>query len=200
MARHKRPSRGQPNRVVKPQVIVVTEGEKTEPQYIREFNRIVGAANVHVEPTGFDPQRVVRKAIDLKRAADRGSNARVWAVFDKDEHKRFEQALQLAREHGISVAVSNPCFELWAVFHYQDQAAHIERQDCQRLLAKLCKSYDAGRHKLFKDRDVIRASYEDAVRRGRQSLRERENEGAPGGNPSTSMHELTEIIRTHDGG
>lgn len=198
MARYRRPSRRQPRRMVKPQVIVVTEGKKTEPQYIREFNRIFSAANVRVEPTGFDPQGVVEKAIEMKRTVARDSNARIWAVFDRDEHQRFNQALQFAREHGISVAVSNPCFELWAVFHYQDHAAPIDRHSCQRLLATLCKSYDNSRHKLFDDRENIRAGYEDAVRRGRQSLRERKNEGDPGGNPSTSMHELMESIRTQD--
>ena len=177
-------------------MIVVTEGEKTEPQYINEFLRIHRRPNIRVEGTGFDPQGVVEKAIELKRSLGRGTRAYVWAVFDRDEHLRFEEALQLAQRNDIRVAVSNPCFELWAVFHYQDYAAHIERHECQRLLAQLCAGYQADRGKLFKDTEVIHTNHDAAVQRGKRSLHDREKEDNPRGNPSTSMHVLMESIRT----
>ena len=183
-------------------MIVVTEGEKTEPQYINEFLRIHAVPNVHVEPTGFDPKAVVKKAIELKKAnAQRRGNARprVWAVFDRDEHARYEQAQRLAKKNGICVAVSNPCFEIWAVFHYQDHAAPIDRHGCQKLLGQLCSSYRADRGKLFNDHEVIRANHDSAVRRAERALRDRKREGDPLGNPSTSMHLLMESIRTANG-
>ena len=199
MARFRRPSRGPAKRRLKRRVIVVTKGEKTEPQYIYEFLRIHRAANVHIEPTGFDPKAVVERAIDLKRTANasRGTaRARVWAVFDRDEHERFEQARQLAKKNDIRVAASNPCFELWAVFHYRDHDAPINRHDCQRLLAELCDGYSSRRGKLFTDTDVIDSQHGAAVERGKRSLREREREGDAFGNPSTSMHVLMESILT----
>ena len=85
-------------------MIVVTEGEKTELQYIQEFSRIHRVPNVRVEGTGFDPRGVVEKAIELKRSLGRGAKAHVWAVFDRDEHLRLDQALRLAQQNGISVA------------------------------------------------------------------------------------------------
>ena len=199
MARSRRPSRGKPKLTPKPRVIIATEGEKTEPRYIGAFLRLHGLANVRVEPTGSDPRAVVERAIELKRGANanrRGSAAAtVWAVFDRDEHPRFEEARQLAQSAGIRLATSNPCFELWAVFHYQDHAAPIGRHDCQRLLEKLCKGYRVGRGKVFNDQDAIRANHDAAVQRAKRSLREREMEGHSGGNPSTSMHLLMESIR-----
>lgn len=200
MARTRKPSRGGAPKPLKPRVIVVTEGTKTEPSYIIEFQRICKAANVSVKPTGFDPQRVVEKAIDLKEAAEGGTETHVWAVFDRDKHKRFKQAVQLARQNGISVATSNPCFELWAVFHHQNHAAPIDSGACQRLLERLCASYHADRGKLFNDPTVIQANHAAAVKRGKQSLRDREREGCPHGNPSTSMHLLMESIRTQSDG
>ena len=181
-------------------MIAVTEGEKTEPQYITEFARIHRAPNVRIEKTGFDPQRVVEKAIELKRSLGRGTRAHVWAVFDRDEHLRFKEALKLAHRNDIRVAVSNPCFELWAVFHYQDQAAPIDRHNCQRLLDRLCGSYQADQGKLFKDTDAIRSKHDVAVQRGKRSLRDREKEGDPQGNPSMSVHVLMESIRMKDSG
>ena len=177
-------------------MIVVTEGEKTEPRYIIEFQRVFRAANVKVEPTGFDPKGVVEKAIEIKRTAHRGAKPRIWAVFDRDEHTRFNEATKLAQQNGIAVASSNPCFELWAVFHYQDHAAPIDRHQCQRLLEKLCDSYRPNRGKLFNDPEVIRAHHDNAVERGARSLSDRAREGRPHGNPSTSMHLLMGSIRT----
>ncbi len=176
-------------------MIVVTEGEKTEPRYIHEFLRIHRAANVRVEPTGFEPKAVVERAIKLKGAATEDDAASVWAVFDKDEHPRFEQARQLAKQNDIRVAASNPCFELWAVFHYRDYAAPIDRHHCQRLLAQRCSGYRADRGKLFTDTDVIENQYGVAVERAKRALSDRELEGDPQGNPSTSMHLLMESIR-----
>ena len=203
MARLRKPSRGKAKRPLKPRVIVVTEGEKTEPQYIYEFLRIHGAANVHVEPTGFDPKGVVERAIALKRGANANrrdtSRTRVWAVFDRDDHdqKRFKEARWLAKKSGIGVAISNPCFELWAIYHYRDHAGrHIERDKCQRTLEGLCAGYSARRGKLFNDIEVIRDNHDAAVQRAIRSLRDREAEGDPHGNPSTSMHLLMENIRS----
>ena len=199
-ARSRTPSRGGPKQAPRPQVIVVTEGEKTEPEYIRAFASIHRAPNVRIEKTGFDPQGVVEKAIELKKSLGRGANAHVWAVFDRDEHLRFKQALQLARQSGIGVAVSNPCFEIWAVFHYQDHAAPIDTLGCQRLLGQLCESYNRASGKLFRDTDVVRTNHDAAVQRGKRSLHDRKEEGDPQGNPSTSMHVLMESIRTQDDG
>ena len=200
VARSRRPSRARPKRDLRPNVIVVTEGERTEPGYIHAFRGIHRASNVHVEGTGFDPQGVVEEAIERKKRLGRGGETHVWAVFDRDEHPRFKQALELARAHGIRVAISNPCFEIWAVFHYRDYAAPIDTHECQRLLDQLCESYRADRGKLFNDRNVISTNHDIAVQRGEQSLLDREMEGDPLGNPSTSIHVLMESIRTQDDG
>ena len=194
MARLRKPSRRLP---LKPRMIVVTEGTKTEPAYINAFLRIHRAANVSVVPTGADPRALVKRAIALKRNANARHGAattRVWAVFDRDAHPWFDEACQLAKTNDIQLAVSNPCFELWAVFHYRDYAAFIDRHACQRLLEQSCNSYDRGGPKLFTDTKVIEEQYGAAVERGKHSLREREKEGDPRGNPSTSMHCLMESI------
>lgn len=184
-------------------MIVVTEGTNTEPRYINEFRRIHNVTNgrVRVEGTGSDPKSVVQKAIDLKEDADADRRdtleTHVWAVFDRDEHPQFDEARRLAKENGIGLAISNPCFELWAIYHYQDHAGrHIDRHECQRTLEGLCAGYRARRGKLFNDIEVIRDNHDAAVQRAIRSLRDREAEGDPHGNPSTSMHLLMENIRS----
>ena len=189
----RRPASGPP----RPRVTVVAEGENTEPEYVRAFARLHGAATVvSIEGEGRDPLAVVRKAIALHndQPSSYGQADSVWAVFDRDQHLRFTEAKVLAEQHGIGLAVSNPCFELWAIFHYQDQDAPIDADACQRLLQSLCSTYQKDRGKLFTEEGVIVDNYGAAVARAKRSLERREQEGDPEGNPSTSMHQLTEHI------
>ena len=182
-------------------VVVVAEGASSEPSYLREFERFFGHRSLIVRPIGGvgDPKAVVGRAIDERRDAhsDRlGTKDIFWAMFDRDIHARYAEAVDLARRSGIPTAISNPCFELWAIFHYQDQDAPMDRHECQRMLGRLCPSYARRGNKVFGDINTIQRGYHDAVERGKTSVARREAEGAPTGNPSTSVHCLTECIRT----
>lgn len=39
--------------------------------------------------------------------------AEPWIVFDKDKNQKFDRIIDEAKEEGIGVAWSNPCFETW---------------------------------------------------------------------------------------
>jgi len=184
-------------------MIVVTEGEKTEPEYFKAFKEI--HVPPHIKKSVFDlriipgigvPKTVVDRAIqelqDLQGPLS-GKDS-VWAMFDRDEHPKFEEAKRKARSKDIGLAISNPCFEIWGIYHYQDWEGYIERDQCQRRLEELCPSYDRKSGKIFIDRDAIENKYRDAMRRAKESLDSREKEGDPEGNPSTSVHHLINAI------
>jgi len=116
----------------------------------------------------------------------------VWCVFDVDEHPpaRLQEARLQASADGIYLAVSNPCFELWALLHFQDQMAHIERGDARRHLQRHVVGY--GKALPFK---LLYPAYEKAVQRAQELDRRREDADDPGGNPSTGVYRLTERIR-----
>jgi hypothetical protein len=40
--------------------------------------------------------------------------------------------LAVAGEHGIRLAISNPCFELWPIPHFGDQHAFLATDDAER--------------------------------------------------------------------
>lgn len=181
-------------------IVVVAEGQCTEPSYLAEFSRIYRHVSIRVQTIGGagDPRSVVERAIDERKDARRdrfGAHDSFWAMFDRDEHPRFQEAIDLARGNGISLAISNPCFELWGIFHYEAQDAHIDRHQCQRKFEGLNPGYDRGSNKIFDDVDVIKNCYYDAVDRSRVALTRRTEEDDPGGNPSSSVHCLTEFIR-----
>lgn len=98
------------------------------------------SVTVEIDPRhGRDPLTLVQFAVEAKARA--GRNARrgggtghdeYWCVVDVDEHLSLGEAMQLARQHGIRVAVSNPCFEVWLLMHFKDQTSWLNRYSAQR--------------------------------------------------------------------
>ncbi len=200
MARIRRTSRSRGTRTPAARVVVATEGVLTEPEYLKVLNHVYGIQSLRLVPIGIggDPRAVVERAIEERKKVSGDPLAKrdtFWAMFDRDNHSRFDQAKDLARSHGICLAVSNPCFELWGILHFRDQDAHLDRTDCQRVLKTLCPGYGKDGVKIFDDQSVIKGGYERAVERAKKLLQRREEEGNPEGNPSTSVHYLTEHFR-----
>lgn len=194
-------TRRSPSRDPLPLILVVCEGKVTEPEYLDAF-RIAHGANtvrVRVESPGGDPRALVERAVRLRDEADREArrardqNLRydeVWCVFDVDQHQRLEDARTEAERSRVRLAVSNPCFELWLLLHFAEQAAHLSSRQARDRLRKHLPSYD--KHVSFADAS---GGYGEAVRRA-QALDVRHTAaGSPGGNPSTGVHRLTERIR-----
>ncbi len=126
----------------RPRVLVCCEGDVTEPSYFNGLKREGHNNLLHVEvqPVGMTPKPLVDYAVDLKKEAEtkarreKDDNLKydeVWCVFDVDAHEHVPDAKQKAGAHKINLAISNPCFELWLLLHFQDQRAHIERHHVQ---------------------------------------------------------------------
>jgi hypothetical protein len=149
----KQEARRKPFRSPKRRLLVVCEGENTEPQYIRGLERFLRDASLSIEipPEHGDPKKLVEVAKefnsdavkDARRSGD--DNLRfdeVWCVFDRDDHERFDAACQMARDNLFSLAVSNPNFELWLLLHFQDNPGPQHRDRIKEMLAKKLPGYD----------------------------------------------------------
>lgn len=185
----------------RPGVLIVCEGEKTEPAYFKDLVHEEAVRLVHVEivKSGGVPRSVVERAVEIKReakrAAKRGRDANleydeVWCVFDVDEHPNLPEALDQAKANAINVALSNPCFELWILLHFQDQRGHIERDKVQ----SACRTHLPGYTKVA-DYSELRPHYADAVRHAAGLAKWQEEQGRTNANPSTAVHLLTERLR-----
>ena len=151
------------------------------------------------------PYTIAEKAVERARELGLSPRSRrrqdsfeardqVWAVFDRDEHPRVNEAVELCRVHGIGVGRSDPCFELWLVLHEQDYDRPNDRHAMQAELKALRPEYDLDGAKT-PDCDDLMARVDDAERRGEEQLRRRELEDNPFGNPSTTVGRLTGAIR-----
>ncbi|MEO5350273.1 MAG: RloB family protein [Magnetococcus sp. YQC-3] len=190
----KQPSREPP----KTRLVIVSEGKNTEPVYIRAFALEHGfsADRLDFITNTSTPKSIVDRAVQekesLARERRRGAHE-IWAVFDRDEHPQIEEAKQKARDNDIGIAFSNPCVELWALYHFHDCHAHTEHGDMPKALKKAMPEHDPDGRKLF-DYEQMRTNYQTARKRAEKGRAAREKEGTPHGNPSTSMDLLTEQI------
>jgi hypothetical protein len=116
-------------------ILIVSEGSKTEPLYFKEIRNAyrLHTANVEVQPSklGTAPKQVVQYARDLFELGDANKGIRprafeqVYAVFDRDDHLSYFDALNMAQALDgklkndnkqtvkFSAIASIPSFELW---------------------------------------------------------------------------------------
>lgn len=190
-----------PRREPRRRILVVCEGGVTEAGYFRDLRAAFRnpLVEVEIDDEGGVPKTLVERAAERKRAAEREARSRrddflrydeVWCVFDIDEHPHLPDARQQARDNGIDLAVSNPCFELWALLHFQNQTSYLERRDARSRLKRHLPDYEKALpfHRL-------KPGYSEAVTRAYELDRRCEADGEPGRNPSTGVHRLTEQIR-----
>ena len=128
-------------RVEHKRLLVVTEGEKTEVQYLQglvQYLRSSGVRVVSMTPKGVgrDPLSVVRAAVDLQ-GRDDDKYDQTWVLVDVDEHATLSDAISEGKRENVSVVVSNPCFEIWLVWHYADCAAYHSTKEATARLKKL---------------------------------------------------------------
>lgn len=191
-----------PSREPKHRILIVCEGKKTEPRYFRELQHSFRNRLVHVEVNDESgvPLTLVQRAEALRSDAEREAKLQrdanllfdeIWCVCDVDEHPHLTKACEQARERGISVALSNPCFELWALLHFREQTKALHRHEAQRELKKLLGVKEDKLIPLEK----LHSGYEDAVRRAQALRKTAARTEQHQRNPSTNVDELTEQIR-----
>lgn len=115
-----------------------------------------------------------------------------WCVLDVDEHPQLDQALSLANDNAINVALSNPCIELWFALHREDQTAFVKRDDIQRRSKAL---FGFDKRPSQEALEKLHTAFPSAARRA-TLLDEMHflNGSTAGSNPSTKVPSLIESI------
>jgi len=195
-ARTKNLKRKVANRPERKTVVIFCEGEASEPDYINGLKRLPSvhsntAINIEVDPRQGVPLTLVRLAIG--RAADDEVDE-CWCVFDVEwpkNHPNLKQAVQLARDHNIRLAISNPCFELWLILHFEDQTAFLDTDEAEGRSRKL----DGRSGKRINADQYIPHRHAAALRASSLSCRhERDQTLFPHDNPSSTMSDLLTAI------
>lgn len=201
--RTRKPARPDPFRDAKRRILVVCEGS-TEKEYVDGFvtslrNPLVVAVEAHGEagvPMTVVGEAKRRKQMNAAQAiSENDSNIAfdsIWVMFDIDEHPQVENAKVMARDNGISTAVSNPCIELWLYLHFADSPGMQDRHKVLRLLKSHLPHFD--KHVQFKD---FVEGVSAARSRARRLDEQAELDDDAGRNPTTNVWQLLEDIMSN---
>lgn len=195
--------RGTPRFAPKKRLLIVCEGTKTELLYFidacNELGVYKGLAVVDVVPgNGSNPVNVVDTAAKRFRAEKKSGNEfdAVYCAVDRDEHARFDEAMDRARALGFEAIVSIPSFEYWLLLHFRDTSAPIVREGvrspgdcCLRALQAAWAGYTKGRQHVFRE---LSPRLAQARLRAARRLAAAERDGSE--NPSTRVHLLVDAL------
>ncbi|MDR1897420.1 MAG: RloB family protein [Prevotellaceae bacterium] len=178
-------------------ILIVCEGEKTEPNYFRKFPENPEVYDrIDIHGTGYNTVSLVNEAIKLKNEARKKKEPyiEVWCVFDKDDFsvELFINAILLAGRNQIKCAYSIEAFEIWYMLHYHYYDAALSREQYKKkiteLLGKPYQKNDEGMYQLLQNRQktALQNAQKLYLRQSERPLREQ--------NPITTVFKLVERL------
>jgi hypothetical protein len=178
------------NRLPTERLLIVCEGEQTEPNYFRSLRRHLRLQTVQVVVEGIGKGHVslVEDAIDRQR---RDTDLdEIWCVFDVEtasDSQAFLAAVDKARRNQFRLAVSNPAFEYWYLLHYIETDQPFRSAD---ELRRRLKEYMPGYEKNCDAFTLLPPNkHSEALTRAERLLRKHPSE-LEFPNPSTTVFEL----------
>ena len=147
-------------------ILILCEGEKTEPNYFNSIKRKYRLSNVKIEWLGSNTDTITQKAIE-----HRLDYSQIWCVFDRDSFnaQNFNRAFQMiAKYPNIYIAYSNESFELWYLLHFNYYDTEISRKQYCKLLDNLLGTkYQKNSPKMY---DLICDKENIAIKNAKQLL------------------------------
>ena len=209
------PRRSRRKRPVLKRVLIVGEGRQTEPNYFDGLKRQDAAVRQRFSVTvkagqGKSPEDVIDQAVRLQEQEHRKGEAfdEVWCVLDTEGAEVLEsldRALAAAREHDITVCLSNPCFEVWIRAHFV--RSRREFPNCAAVIEELNRTWESefGQSYQKNDRDLyekLRERLDDAVANA-EAVLEKDHDAENCGdvtkcNSSTDVYKLARHLTGHD--
>jgi len=187
-------------------ILIVCEGEKTEPIYFNALKETLRLIMVDVEIVGEGgaPITVVNRAIArreerkqiAKKSLTKTEYEVIYCVVDVDTHETLDQAIDKARGNEICVILSNPCFEYWYILHFRKTSAPFSSsQNVKSALRREHSAYSESDTTIF---NVVYPKTSDAIKHSKEVLNEQHNdaEDLRDCNPSTHVHKIVEYLHT----
>lgn len=184
-------------RKLNPTILIICEGKDTETIYFENFNSKYTKVDVRIadrnskgknKGRATDPENLVKKAIEILNKdydIDEKDGDRVWCVFDVDINYNNNNAIQskideinkakiLSDKNNIRLGISNPCFELWYLLHFEYTTANLkDYNDVKQRLDKYIQNYDKNKNVY----DEIKPFLKDAIARFKKLKQHHESLG-----------------------
>ncbi len=203
-------------------LLIICEGEQTEPKYFEGFP--TSGVNVKVIGRGKNTLSLVKDAIKLwKNYAKNGIYyENIWCVFDKDDFplQNYNQAFdtisvetnKLNRYYkkrvggniSINIAYSNEAFELWYLLHFDYHTTSYSRHQYKNMLNKrLNKPYKKNDPNMYDILHELSMNTKEkqgqnfAIKNAHKLYLKAGKVNPQKVNPSTSVHLLVKELNNH---
>lgn len=194
---HSRSNRYTISRFQRRIIRIMSEGQVTEPEYLRRLAKSNSNVVLKIEKSGKSPDILVREAQKLYRLANRiRSSDQVWCIFDVDNVSKqsIKEIRARASTNDIKTAISNPCFELWLVLHKENYTAYTTSSKIQKRAETL--GLVKGKKIAAAGWSCLSDNYETAKKRALAlDKMHLQNGSSPGSNPSTDVWRLVDVLR-----
>lgn len=195
-------------------IVVYTEGDVTEPEYLNDWikgfavknnlnpNRVKTWFEIIPSNDKSEPLKVVNNLVANENPKNNSLDT-FYAVFDEDDRsvkgkdkENYQKAFQTADDNNINVICTNRSVELWAVLHFSDANPTTQR-DLENELKKFMPQYHSSKNKRF-DFTIMQDKGNEAKAIKRAKSLRKNNEKTSGDwrvRPSTNFDELIEAMR-----
>lgn len=176
-------------------VLIVCEGEKTEPNYFNGLKNHLRlkSANVAIVGEVATPAKIFERAKELeKREKGKGDSFdQVFCVFDKDRHTDYQKALDQCAQKNYIAITSVPAFEYWLILHFRYTTSPYQNTSALvRDVKKHLPDYEKNDAGIFgKLQDKLETAKTNAAR-SLEAARQADTD-----NPSTKVHILVETLQ-----
>ena len=203
MARIKEIDRGsQGRRKRRPVIYLVCEGEETEIIYFKHFRtRNSGIDIIPVPSKQKSAVGLVRKAEkslgDKDFFPDLGD--KLWCVFDCDANTNDDliKAKAMANQKGYEIAFSNPCIEIWFLYHFMSPGSLLP--DCNAVIDVFEKKTELKNYRKSQDvyeilKPLMQSALEHVAKRANKLRKEKTELISRESNPFTNVDVLVKYL------
>jgi len=171
---------------IRPTFFVFCEGE-TEEAYI-SFLRSRYRVPIEIDPKIARGGITERYISNYKKQKTTHKKDKIFLIYDCDVS---EITQRLRKIKNVDLLLSNPCFELWYLLHYQHQTANLPTKDCMQKVCDTVKKYKKG-HLDEKMKSTIVANQNEAVKRAKSLIKA--DVPVELNNPSTDVYRFVEEL------
>ena len=196
-----------------PYMYIVSEGTKTEPNYIcglvnkinNKYKKFLPGDRIVVKGTGRNTQSLLeyaRKTVNKEFPQAES----VWLLYDKDDfpYDDFDNTQYSAEQKKDSreykVAWSNECIELWFLLHFQELHASVGREQYYKMLSNHFSSfgiekYDKSISNIY---DILSDKTDVAISRAEIQYKDYGDNVPPSQRcPATRLFELIKLLKEY---
>lgn len=179
-------------------LLIICEGEKTEPHYfngfLSEYDFPGDMAEVKVVHTR---ENTLRELVTCAKRLRESERDQMWVVADKDGYTKHAEAFNKARDNNINIAFSSISFEFWILLHYEyTTRAFAKADDIISYLRKKHLEYEKkDRNLYFRIKDQTAKAVKHAKRVREYQAKANYSEKIFEWNPYTNVDELLKAVK-----